>query len=193
MKKRNPIIIDFNKVYRNKYGDYKILEDLGDISGSHLIKIRFVDANMYGFFTERIAQASQILTENIVDPYKPTVLGVACKGNAETSYNGSPYAEYNLWKNMIEKCYGKKKQSTIFITQSYGAIPSKITPTVCYRWLCYEYFLYDLPYIPNNYLWRSDPSKYELSITTIGPMAMKEYSINTCIFGLKMQRRIPRS
>ena len=77
---------------------------------------------------------------------------------------------------MISRCYNTKNKDY----NNYGAIGV----TVCNRWLCFEYFINDLPYIDGYNNWVSNPKSYhldkdykqrELSLNKI-------YSLETCKF-----------
>ena len=101
------------------------------------------DSGYIGKFSKR-----DILDGGIVDPYYPSIYGVACKGlNAPTSNpDGSPNREYNIYHKMISRCYNVNCSNY----SAYGALGVR----VCDRWLCYETFYYDLPTLANYRLWK---------------------------------------
>ena len=76
---------------------------------------------------------------------------------------------------MIDRCYNKNSNAY----EKYGAIGVR----VCDRWLCYEYFVQDLPKIPNYDLWKRYPKIYRLDKDILQNRAdNKVYSPETCMF-----------
>ena len=78
---------------------------------------------------------------------------------------------------MIFRCYNTNSQDYI----NYGAKGI----TVCEKWLCFEYFLEDLPFIDGYENWVNNPNMYHLykDYKQEGvPANMKIYSLDTCCF-----------
>lgn len=158
------------KIYSsNNYGDFVILKNLEERLekyGHKLSKIKFIKTG-----TIVTATHSSILAGSVYDPYYPSVCGVACIGNALSNCR-----EYNIWHNMIKRCYDKNHKSY----KSYGGIGV----TVDDRWKCFEYFLKDFPSLPgyNNYV--KDPLSYCLDKDYLQlniPKNERVYSKYTCI------------
>ena len=140
---------------------------------------------MYNFNTIREMIDFRMVTKpnKIVDWYKPSVYGVGCKGNMNTTYLSElgtykNLPEYDVWNNMISRCYNPNDSKF----KNYGAI--MINP-ICHRWKCYEYFCKDIPYLKGYDLWRKYPHMYEIDKDTIQfniETKYKIYSPETCCF-----------
>ena len=78
---------------------------------------------------------------------------------------------YNLWYNMIDRCYNKKNA----YYEYYGANGVG----VCGRWLRFSLFLTDVEAIPNFYKWLKNDDEYNLDKDYY---QSKWYSPNTCVF-----------
>ena len=76
---------------------------------------------------------------------------------------------------MIRRCYDVDYQ------RKYGLTEQKI---VCKRWLCFEYFLQDLPLIENYDMWlNGDKVKFDCDIKQqYSYEEVKVYSLKTCMF-----------
>lgn len=115
-----------------------------------------------------IREKKHVLSGSILNPYHPLKLGVACIGNVNSKHH---IKEFNKWRGMIERCYDLENNHY----NAYGALGV----TVCDRWLCFEYFLNDLPQI-NGYDYELMQSgKLHLDKDIIG--SGKVYSPETCI------------
>lgn len=94
-------------------------------------RIKFINT---GFETET-GQCS-IYKGNVKDRYHKDICNVASTGNAScTKYP----KEYSIWHGMIQRCYDKN----CVAYPNYGGKGV----TVCDKWLCFEYFIDDLPLI----------------------------------------------
>lgn len=155
--KERKIVI--GKIYPNKYGDIKIIEK---IDKDHVI-VEFLDTNIFGEHTKRIVKSMNILHSSIRDPYRPTIYGVACKGNAPATINNVKPKEYSVWFGMISKTYGPKNNG-------YN--------TVCKEWLCYELFLQDINLIENYNEWHSTDGEY----TLVKIPKYREWNLESSIF-----------
>ena len=91
----------------NLSGDFKIVK----YNNSRNVDIQFVTT---GF--EVTATLGNIKSGEVKDPYSPSVFGVGLLGTKYPStINGVQIKEYELWKNMLERCYSdtyKKKYPT---------------------------------------------------------------------------------
>lgn len=164
--------IDYNKIYySNNYGPFKCIKEI-KIDGirEKQIQIEFINTGTIDVFP-----ISRIKRGNIKDKYAPKYFGVACIGNA-SCYNKA----FVIWSNMISRCYNINNKDY----NNYG----RIGITVCKKWLCFEYFLEDLPYIENYNLWLENPNMYHLDKDykqqNKNPCD-KIYSLSTCCFLLK--------
>lgn len=122
--------IKINEIYQNNNRDYyKVLELIEKTKSGHKkYKIKFLET---GYIT--IVSQISIKTGYIRDRYKPSVFGVGYMGNATSKNN---IKRYNLWHNMLSRCYNKKSKDFM----SYGGIGVKVDE----NWLCFENFLNDL-------------------------------------------------
>lgn len=161
--------IDPNKIYESRsYGKFRIIRDTGERkSGSRLVEIEFLETG-----AKAIVRYDCAVRGNVRDRYKKTMCGVACIGNA-SSYHQA----YNMWESMIHRCYDKN-----YISYSrYGAKGVR----VCDKWLCFEYFLEDLPLIDGYDNWIKNPTLYHIDKDYkqrgLG-YECKIYSLETCCF-----------
>ena len=147
----------------NKYGEYKIIKKYN----CQKYRIRFLLTNY-----EKDVCASCITYGEIRDPYYPIYYGVACLGNIKTTEHKR---EFNLWRFMIQRCYDKNYDGY----KLYGEKGIQ----VCDRWLCFEYFLNDIPYIKGFDEQKFINKKIQLDkdMSYVGHKS-KIYSINTCVF-----------
>ena len=171
-------IIDFNKLYdSNNCGKFRIIEELPTkvFNGTtmRIVKIQFVDTGYV-----MVAHLPTVLKGAVKDPYAPTVLGVACLG----VITGLEYTknEYDIWYSMIRRCYSPKDPSYV----NYGGIGVRVEQ----RWLCFENFLKDLPFMPGYDLYKSNNQsgiRYEFDKDLLQRNIPKEnrvYSRTTCCF-----------
>ena len=129
--------------------------------------IQFIDTGTIAKVT-----LSNAFNGQVKDHYRPTICGAACQGMASTNNEA-----YLVWLGMIRRCYDKQCKTY----NQYGAKGV----TVCDRWLCFEYFLEDLKFIPNYDLWINSDNKYELDkdIKQMNvPEHQKIYSLQTTCF-----------
>ena len=183
--------IDYDKQYQNytristpTETIHKILwpfmavpgSDYKNDKGNRRLKIRFVNPNMYGFNTIKDVSISSLNKLSVDDDYLPTCYGYGCMGQGfSTKINGNSTREYKIWKSMIARCYvNDPNQYQTYREQGVY---------VCHRWLCYEYFCRDLPYLPGYVEWYKNEIKYDLDKDTLQQNAFpKVYSPTTCMF-----------
>ena len=88
-------------------GGFKILK----YNGAKNVEIQFLKT---GFKTS--VQLINIKSGSIKDPYLPSVCGVGVTGTKyQPTINGSNTKEYDLWRDMLKRCYSdtyQKKQPT---------------------------------------------------------------------------------
>ena len=88
-------------------GDFKILK----YNDTANVEIQFINT---GF--EATVRLGDIRNGNVKDPYSPSVYGIGVLGTKYPStINGVITKEYNLWQNMLRRCYSdayKKKHPT---------------------------------------------------------------------------------
>ena len=117
-------------------------------------------------------QVADIVSGKVKDRRVPSVYGVGyidCDITIPTRESGSEIRRiYDLWANMLKRCYGKCKKSC------YNDV------TVDKRWHSFKNFLNSVPELPGYKLWLSDPS-YCLDKDTRTPGA-RVYSKDTCQF-----------
>lgn len=117
---------------------------------------------------------------SVANPYHKSVYGVGClglmsDGSKPRTVKEDNYRimvkEYNLWHNMIRRCYDDKL---------HEQEPSYKDAIVCDRWLTYANFLEDLPLIEGYDLWLNNEG-YALDKDLKGN-GSKVYSFETCCF-----------
>ena len=180
-------------VFESKeFGNFKVINDLGVDTNTkyHMVEIEFININMYGFNTRIILTIQQVRTGKIIDHYQPRLYNVACLGSMYNRISDNEYNKlcYNKWRDMIKRCYCASNASYKY----YGAKGI----TVCHRWLCFEYFYNDLPYVPNYELWVNNPKIYKLDKDTLQPNVTIDnivYAPNTVIFSLNNGKNINSS
>ena len=123
------------KVCKSKSsGDFKIVK----YNDAKDVEIQFLKT---GFETS--VQLGSIRNGNVKDPYSPSVFGVGVSGTKYPStINGVITKEYDLWQNMLRRCYSdiyKKKYPTYESCEASDKFKS------------YEYF-YEWCNVMNNML-----------------------------------------
>lgn len=154
----------------NKSGHhYCIISDNYRKNGNTYVTIKFKETGTIRSVRRRVA-----LMGEAKDPYAKDVYGIACKGNAPKIGNEK---EYNLWRNMISRCYVEKDNHY----NSYG----KVGVTVHESWLCFERFLSDMKTLEGY-----DEVKYQQGLLELDKdklcnekgISPKIYSKETCMF-----------
>ena len=135
-------------ITNNKYGPFRIVEDLGIQSRNRYLLVEFLKPNKFGFHTRVKTRGQAIKRDgqsNVVDPYAPTLYGVGCNGIVDKS--APNYAKIRaLWENTIKNSYA-----------TYGPHYTNDV-TVCLRWQCFEYFFQDVVRLNGFDLWVNDNS-----------------------------------
>lgn len=80
----------------NNYGDLVVTKYVNALN----VYVRFVKT---GFETKTTKQ--QIINGKVRDRFLPSVYGVGIIGNEVTKINGKHTMEYDIWGNMLERCY----------------------------------------------------------------------------------------
>ena len=157
------------EVYDSKQGKMKIVE----YNSRTDVWIEFQDE-----YKAKVHSTMQhIRNGRVANPYAKTVYGVGCLGNVDFKVvvNGKRDKRYMVWYNMIRRCYDIDYQ------RKHGLTEQKI---VCERWLCFEYFLQDLPLIENYDMWlNGEKVKFDCDIKQqYSYEEVKVYSLKTCMF-----------
>ena len=148
------------KVFKSKLsGDFKVLK----YNDTANVEIQFVKTGY-----EVVVQLGHIKTGSVKDPYVPSVYCVGVSGTKyPTTINGVKTKEYELWQNMLERCYNdafKKKN------------PTYIGCEVSDNFKSYEYF----------YEWCNKQIGFGMADFELDKDLLikgnKVYSENTCIF-----------
>lgn len=151
-------------------GAVKILEYSPRVKTTNTIKqaraiIKFVDS---GWVCN--VQCSNIKLGKIVDARQPSVYGVGyLDTNITIPERGNSIIRkiYDLWANMLKRCYGK-------YPSSYQGC------TVDKRWHSFRVFLNTITKVPNYAQWEQDSSLHlDKDIRVAGN---KIYSLDTCMF-----------
>ena len=127
--------IDYDAIYEsNNYGQFKFLEEIapyeyinkkGYKQRERMAKVQFISTGT--IIPVRVRDA---IRGEIKDPYYPSILGIACIGNAISTGNNRHL--YIKWKNMLEQYVSANDTDKV---------------DICPRWFCFEYFLQDMPMV----------------------------------------------
>lgn len=172
--------------FTKNYGSFKVL-NYEYTGNNHIIFYRII-FNLTNFI--KIVSIYSIIYGNIKDPYYPSIFNVACCGQAIGTIDGKHSTrEYTLWYSMIARCYNPNCTEYKY----YGAIGV----IVCVKWLCFEYFLQDLPLIPGYELWKNStiPREYQLEkdYNQLNSDDCKIYSLETCFFATQYNNKMIKS
>ena len=91
------------KILKSKnFGDFKILK----YNNSRNVDIQFINTDY-----ETAATLDNIKNGNVKDPYVPSACGVGIVGTKyPPTISGRNTKEYDLWNNMLKRCYSDKYQ-----------------------------------------------------------------------------------
>jgi thymidylate synthase len=169
-KKEEPNINSKNsnigKVYTTlDYGSYIVLDSFNKgVRNETHYKIQFIDTNS----VKNIRKDK--LGTNIIDPYRASKNGVACMGDYK-KYNGLNIEKLkNIWNGMISRCYNPSNDNYNY----YGGKGVYVEN----RWLCFEYFLFDVTKIKNWESKLNNWDEYELDKDIYGDGF--KYSLESC-------------
>jgi hypothetical protein len=110
------------------------------------------------------------LDGRVKNPYYPSVLGIGMVGIKYPFKSNTKVIEYNIWKNMLNRCFNKKYKEKQ---------PTYENCTICDEWLIYENF-YDWLHSQENFdKWTNKDSKFALD-KDILVKGNKIYSPETC-------------
>lgn len=153
------------KEYVNNKGLKFIVLELVDKKKYY--KVKFLDS---GYKT--IVNHKEMSIGTVKDKYYKNICDVACVGDViATDY----LKEYTKWNHMIQRCYNPTNKAY----KNYGLKGV----AVCERWLCFEYFLEDIPLIEGY-----DKEKFYLGELELDKdikqlyKVSKIYSLETCMF-----------
>lgn len=161
MGKKNELIDRTGEVSYNKYG-------------SKMTIVKYINASniIVGFengYTVKSNYCSFAKRKNIKSPYDITVGGIGYlgEGNYVPSKNGIHTKEYDIWRNIIERCYNQNKYCKSI---SYKGCK------ICEEWLCFQNFAQW--YIDNFYQVNNEKMCVDKDILVKGNQI---YSPNTCM------------
>lgn len=156
-------IIDFSKIYTSRNsGPFRIIDYIGFKGTTEMVKIRFINPNIFGIVSEQEVSLYSVNHGSVSDPYELTMYdGNACKGNAITYLNGKHLKEYNLWSSMVLRI--SKSNNKYSIDD---------------RWRCYEFFLNDIKSKDNYNEWLNNNGEYMF----VKDPRSNIYSYNTTYF-----------
>lgn len=162
MTKKGDIINRIGEVYYNFYGrEFTII----DMENNKNVIIEFDDGRIVK------TRYSEIKTGNIKHPYDKRVYGVGYhgEGNYKVSINQIHTSQYNLWYDMLKRCYCN---DYIEKHPSYSGV------TVCEEWHNFQNFA---KWVDENYYEVEGNYRMELD-KDILIKGNKIYSPYTCIF-----------
>lgn len=155
------------ELYENTYGTKFVIVKYVN---NKEVYIRFLDDFNYEVKT----YMSAINKGEVKNPYDKTICGVGYIGvDANGRLIKGTTREYQLWRNMITRCYNEK---------ALNNEPTYKNCKVCERWLCFANFLEDLPQIEGYELWVNN-NNYELDkdMKQQG-LQYKVYCLDNCCF-----------
>ena len=154
----------------NTYGEYTILEDLGndfyDGNGKRIRKARIQFKNT-GTIIDVWMDAA--IHNHVRDPYARNTCGVGYYGFPQDYVPSRDKKENTLWTTTINKCYNPEFPGY----KNNGALGIKI----CDEWLSFENFLRDIRMMDGHYDWKNQRM---FSLTLIDGATV--YSPTTCKF-----------
>ena len=108
------------------------------------------------------------------------VYGMGITNIGTINEDGTRLREYQIWKDMIRRCYSRNTESERRRHATYNGVK------VCDRWLVFSNFLEDLPLIDGYELWKNNP-KQGISLDKDKKQQGLEnkdkiYSVETCCF-----------
>lgn len=120
------------------------------------------------------ARCRNFLRGSLCNPYDKSICGIGYigEGNIKTWSNGKATKEYQVWKNMIQRCYGAEKNKN---KKAY------IDCTVADEWLCFMAFA--KWYQENYYEIKGFRTELDKDILVKGNRA---YSPETCLLVPKL-------
>jgi len=173
--------IIFNEIrYNSKNQPYKVIGKGEKQSDSHYRMVcEFIDTG-----TVKDYIYSSVRRNTVRDPYAKDVLGVASTGDIVTEKNKSTHS---VWSAMINRCYNPRRRDY----KNYGGKGV----TVSERWLCFENFVEDVPFVEGF-----DKKKFtNFELVLDKDIKQKEldhservYSLETCTFVSRKENNIHR-
>lgn len=168
----NPNDIVGKEFLNNENSKFKVVEYQGfNKLKQRVYKIEFIESG----YTKEYVQRNNLLNGKIKDRLRKSICGVGSLGFATKSKNEK---KYNLWVNMIRRCYDIKYPGYPW----YGEKGVR----VCERWKRFDYFLEDLPKIKgyDDELFKLGKLKLDKDIFYANNTnyADKIYSLDTCVF-----------
>ena len=148
------------KVFKsNLSGDFKVLK----YNDKTNVEIQFINTGY-----EAVVELGNIRNGNVKDPYSPSVCGVGVSGTKyPITVNGVKTKEYELWRDMLKRCYSDKYQKKY---------PTYKGCEVSDNFKSYEYF----------YEWCNKQIGFGMADFELDKDLLikgnKVYSENTCVF-----------
>lgn len=154
------------------YGEYEVIKDLGltfTLPSGRNVRRLVVRFKNTGYTVETFPDC--VKKNQIKDPYCPVIAGVGYMGEPEKEgYDPKKdTSAYNVWLNIINKCYNKEYST--YNTNGGSGI------TVCKEWHCFANFFRDFKQFPEYNAWKFDKS---YGIGLYG-RDLKEYNFDNCI------------
>lgn len=147
-------------------GEFKVLGKGTDKVNTYVIE--FLSTG-----TVRTSSTSSLGQRCVKDPYRKTILGIACLGEGPnlTKRNGKMTKPYVTWTDMLVRCYGSPTKE-----------PEYINVSVDSRWLVFQNFCEDIQKFEGYPQWAAGED-YHLDKDLLQPDCReKVYSRNTCVF-----------
>jgi len=163
------------KIFESKnYDKFKVIRKTEQKQfTNYLYEIEFINTKY-----KLLCRKQKILDGDVKDRYYKSIYGVACVGDTVTVINNKPKKEYNLFCNMLKRCYSKESKDY----KNYGAIGVIVHED----WLCFETFEKEIKLLDGYDEWKNcENGEYHLDKDILQeniPLSNKIYSKNTCKF-----------
>jgi hypothetical protein len=120
------------EIFINNNGEqFKVNKYLYCKNTEYYYEVEFIKTH-----SKKMAEKRNIKYGRVRDDYSKHIYGVACKGNASSTYPKFNKLAFKRWYAMIERCYNKDA----YMYPSYGGKGVIVDD----RWLCFENYIKDI-------------------------------------------------
>ena len=132
----------------NEHGPFEVLTvTKSETSRSVTCRIRFINQNIFGQYTELDISRDHAIEINVRDPYQATIYGIGAVGLGYKR-NEDPFKDklFSIWRGMMRYCHGQPDKNTV-------SDP---------RFRCFETFCQDIQNFDNYSDFINDMDKYTI-------------------------------
>ena len=159
------------KIFKNNLqnAEFEVIKYVGSDRHGYIYLVKFLKT---GYMTN--VHNIDIIQGRITDPLYPSSNGCII-GFPDTKEAVSSTREYDIWRNMIDRCYNKNNKNYIW----YGANGVIVSE----RWHRFDLFYHDIKYIDgyDEVLFNEGKLHLDKDLKQIG-CSRKIYSLETCTF-----------